>query len=265
MHEMHSLDVFRHYDRSHWRLAGLELDSIDRSLIEPEYITLAKSAVMGESNVIAAVHGFLNEFADDYDFSAFAVIWGYQEVQHHYAFTTWLQAVGETVDSRAVAAMRAPYEPGSTPSATLATNIISELTVNHIYRAVAAHVREPVLADLLLRASRDEAGHAREFRHFAAARLERHPEELSSVLETLYFYTSEGRIKHPVSVFKAGLDALDGHETIDTGFELFLDRMAADGELDELQGKIRRTFGNLTGLDLATNGKVRRALAGALS
>jgi hypothetical protein len=84
------------------------------------------------------------------------------------------------------------------------------------------------------------------------------------VLETLYFYTSDEKIKHPVSVFKSGLDALSGHETIDTGFQLFLDRMAAAGELDELQSKIRKTFGSLTGLDLGSNGKVRRALAGAL-
>jgi len=264
MTDMHSLDVFRHYDRSHWRLADLDLSVIDPTLVRPEYVTLVKSAVMGESNVIAAVHGFMNEFIDDYDFSAFAVIWGQQEVQHHFAFTSWLQAVGETVDNRAVAAMRAPYDAGSTRSATLATNIISELTVNHVYRSVAAWVREPVLADLLLRASRDEASHAREFRHFAAARLASHPGELASVLETLYFYTSDDTIKHPVSVFKSGLDALEGHETIDTGFRLFLDRMAETGELDELQGKIRKTFGSLTDRDLSTNGKVRRALAGAL-
>ena len=168
------------------------------------------------------------------------------------------------MDSRAVAAMRAPYEPGSTPSATLATNIISELTVNHVYRAVANWVQEPVLADLLLRASRDEAAHAREFRHFATERLEQHPEELASVLETLYFYTSDDTIKHPVSVFKSGLDALDGHETIDTGFQLFLDELAGTGELDELQNKIRKTFGSLTDRDLSSNGKVRRALAEAL-
>lgn len=265
MARMHSFDVFRHYDRAHWRLADIPLDDIDRSLVRPEYITLVKSAVMGESNVIAAVHGFLEEFVDDYDFSAFAVVWGFQEVQHHYAFSAWLEAVGETVDERAVAAMRAPYDPGTTPSATLATNIISELTVNHVYRSVAARVDEPVLADLLLRASRDEAAHAREFRHFAAARLAAHPEELGSVLETLYFYTSDDSIKHPVSVFKSGLDALDGHETIDTGFRLFLDRMAADGELEGLQAKIRKTFSSLTDRDLSTNGRVRRALAGALA
>lgn len=264
MDQMHSFDVFRHYDRTHWRLSSVPLGEVDQSLVKPEYITLVKSAVMGESNVIAAVHGFLNEFADDYDFSAFAVIWGYQEVQHHYAFTSWLQAVGEKVDNRAVAAMRAPYDPGTTPSATLATNIISELTVNHVYRAVSAWVEEPVLKDLLLRASRDEAGHAREFRHFAAKRLGEHPEELPSVLETLYFYTSDDKIRHPVGVFKAGLDELAESETIDTGFELFLDRVGDAGELDELQDKIRRTFGSLTGFELSSNRAVRRALATAL-
>lgn len=265
MTHMHSLDVFRHYDRGHWRLAEMPLDEIDRTQVRPEYVTLVKSAVMGESNVIAAVHGFLNEFIDDYDFSAFAVIWGYQEVQHHYSFTSWLQAVGEHVDERAVAAMRAPYEPGSTPSATLATNIISELTVNTVYRAVAGWVTEPVLRRLLLQASRDEAGHAREFRHFLAGRLDRHPEELASVLETLYFYTSDGRIKHPVGIFKTGLDELAESETIDTGFDLFLDAVAGDDGLAELQAKIRRTFGSLTGLELDSNRAVRRALAGALT
>lgn len=264
MAEMHSLDVFRHYDKNHWRLHTVPLGEVDATLVKPEYVTLVKSAVMGESNVIAAVHGFLNEFAEDYDFSAFAVIWGYQEVQHHYAFTSWLQAVGEQVDNRAVAAMRAPYDPGTTPSATLATNIISELTVNHVYRAVSAWVDEPVLKDLLLRASRDEAGHAREFRHFAAKRLEARPGELPSVLETLYFYTADDRIKHPVGVFKAGLDELAETETIDTGFELFLDQVADSGELDELQAKIRRTFASLTGYDLSSNRAVRRALATAL-
>ncbi|WP_018331344.1 ferritin-like domain-containing protein [Actinomycetospora chiangmaiensis] len=261
---MHSFDVFRHYDRGHWRLAELPLETIDRSLVRPEHVTLVKSAVMGESNVIAAVHGFLEEFVDDYDFSAFAVVWGYQEVQHHYAFAAWLQAVGETVDERAVAAMRAPYAPGSTPLATLATNIISELTVNHVYRAASARVAEPVLADLLLRASRDEAAHAREFRFFAARRLAGHPDELGSLLETLYVYTSDDSIRHPVSMFKSGLEALEGHETIDTGFRLFLDRMAADGELDALQTKIRRTFAGLTDLDLSSNARVRRALAEVL-
>ncbi|WP_181700029.1 ferritin-like domain-containing protein [Nocardia sp. GTS18] len=262
---MHSFDVFRHYERLHWKLSDLDLPAVDPALVRPEYITLAKSAAMGESNVIAAVHGFLNEFVDDYDFSTFAVVWGYQEVQHHYAFRSWLGAIGEDVEDRAVDAMREPYAPGSTPSATLATNIISELTVNHVYRAVSSWVAEPVLKQLLLNASRDEAGHAREFIHYTNERLKKRPEELPSVLETLYVYSSEAKIKHPVSTFKAGIAELGDHETIDTGFELFLEQVAAEGELEVLHDKVRRTFASITGLDLSSNAKVRRALADAIA
>ncbi len=262
---MHSYDVFRHYERLHWKLGDLDLDSIDPRLVRPEYVTLAKSATMGESNVIAAVHGFLDEFVDDYDFSTFAVVWGFQEVQHHYAFRAWLAALGESVDDTAVHAMRAPYAPGTTPSATLATNIISELTVNHVYRTMSRWVDEPVLRRLLLEASRDEAGHAREFIHYTAERLARRPEELPSVLETLYVYSSEARIKHPVSTFKSGITELGEHATIDTGFELFLEQIADDGELEVLHDKVRRTFAGITGLDLSSNAKVRRALADAIA
>ncbi|WP_431783157.1 ferritin-like domain-containing protein [Streptomyces chumphonensis] len=258
---MHSYDVFTQYERNHWKLTDVDFSAVRKDLVQPEYVTIAKSAVMGESNVIAAVHGFLNEFVDDYDFSTFAVVWGNQEVQHHYMFKAWLDAIGEKVDDGAVAAMRAPYDPGTTPSATLATNIISELTVNHIYRRVAGAVEEPVLHDLLLKASRDEAAHAREFIHYCRQRLTRHPEERASVLETLYVYTSDSRIKHPVGLFKSNLTELEDHETIDTAFELFLERVADGDELNDLQTKIRRVFGSIVEMDLSTNRKVRHALA----
>jgi hypothetical protein len=262
---MHTFEVFTQYERNHWMLSGVDFSQVRRDLVKPVYVTLARSAVMGESNVIAAVHGFLNEFVDDYDFSTFAVVWGYQEVQHHYAFKAWLAAIDEAVEDAKVEAMRAPYAPGTTPSATLATNIISELTVNHLYRRIATAVDEPVLKDLLLKASRDEAGHAREFIHFCRQRLARLPEETPSVLETLYVYTSDGKIKHPVSMFKSGLTELQGHETIDTAFEVFLEEVADEGEMDELQGKLRKVFGQLVGKDLSSNGRIRRALAEVIS
>ena len=262
---MHSSDVFCHYERTHWRLSDIDFSAIRRDLVRPEYVTMARSSVMGESNVIAAVHGFLNEFVDDYDFSSFAVVWGYQEVQHHNAFRAWLRELDADVDDAPVEAMREPYAPGTTPCATLATNIISELTVNHVYKAVAKYVEEPVLQQLLLNASRDEAAHAREFIHYCRERLRQHPEELPSVLETLYVYTSDDRIKHPVSMFKDNLAELQDHETIDTGLDLFLEQIADAGELEELQGKIRKTFAGLTDLDLSSNSRVRRALAEQLA
>lgn len=261
---MHSYDVFRHYERNHWKLADIPFQDVRLDLVRPEYVTMARSAVMGESNSIAAQHGFLNEF-DDYDFSAFVAIWGYEELQHHFAFRAWLDAVGAPIGVAPVEAMREPYQPGTTPCATLATNIISELTVNHIYRSVAAWVDEPVLRTVMSKASRDEAGHAREFIHYARRRLQSHPAELPSVLETLYVYTAESKIKHPVGVFKGELAAVQDHETIDTAFDLFIELVAADGELDKLQDNIRRAFSALTGMDVSSNARIRRRLAESLS
>lgn len=91
---MHSFDVFHHYERNHWQLR--DIDAVGHALVEPEYVMLAQSAVMGECNSLAAIHGFFNEFVDDYDFSVFVAIWGYQELQHHYAFKTWLRVVDQT-------------------------------------------------------------------------------------------------------------------------------------------------------------------------
>ncbi|OHV28909.1 ferritin [Parafrankia soli] len=261
---MHSYDVFRRYERHVWRLADIPFDEVRPELVRPEYVRIARGAVMGEANSIAAQHGFFDEFVDDYDFSAFIALWGSQELQHHFAFRAWLDQIDAQVEPGAVAAMREPYAPGTTPAATLATNVISELTVNHVYRAVAAWVEEPVLAAIMTKASLDEAAHAREFIHYTRCRLAEHPDELASVLETLFVYTAEQRIKHPVGVFKGELEALRDHDTIDTGFTYFLTQVATEGELAHLQDKIRRAFGSLTGLDLTTNARVRRNLAEAL-
>lgn len=264
---MHSTDVFQHYERNHWRLSDVDFGAVRQDLVRPEYVTIARSALMGEATIVAGVHGFLNEFVDDYDFSNFALVWGYQEVQHHIAFRTWLQALDADADveDAPVEATRQPYAPGTTPSATLATNIISELTVNHVYKSLARYVQEPVLRELMTKASRDEAAHAREFIYYTRTRLARRPEELPSVLETLHFYTSDTRIRHPVGMFKSGLSELAGHETIDTAFELFLEEVADASELEELHTKIRKTFSGLTDLDLSSNSRVRRALAEQLA
>lgn len=262
---MHSFGIFNDYERSAWTLKSIAWSDIDAARVRPEYIKLAKSAVMGECNSIAALHGFLNELPNDYDFGAFSSIWAYQELQHHFAFRSWLHALGETVNETAVAVTRRAYPLGNTPSATLATNIISELTVCHVYAALARQIEEPVLRRILSNASGDEARHAREFAFFLKRRLPEYPEELSSVLETLYVYTADPdkQLKHPVSVFKGALPELGGLETIDSGFELFLS-LASDSGLERLRTKIFSVFESITERSLSTPAAIRRALADLL-
>lgn len=261
----HSFEVFQHYERLQWKLGELGLENVQRDLVRPEYISLVRGVVMGEATSLPGLHGFMNEFDDDYDCSAFVMVWGYQELQHHYAFRAWLKALDIHIDQAKVEAMREPYETGVTPSATLVTNAISELIVNTLYRKMAEWVEEPVLARLFLLASRDEAGHAREFLYYLKRRLDRKPNELSSVLERIHFYVGASSLKHPVGVYKHDrVEELQGHETVDTVSDIFL-RVSEPEALEKLHAKIRRSLGAAIGMDFTRNSDIRYALAESLA
>jgi hypothetical protein len=261
----HSFEVFQHYERLQWKISDIGLENIRHDLIDPAYISLVKGVVMGEATSLPGLHGFLSEFADDYDCSAFVAIWSYQELQHHYAFRAWLKAVGVHIEQDKIEALREPYEAGITPSATLTTNVISEIIVNTVYRAMSEWVKEPVLADLFLRASRDEAGHAREFLFYLKRRLELHPDELTSVLERVHFYVTNPRLNHPVGVYKhQRVEEMRGHETVDDVIDFYLQFSPPDA-VDNLQTKLRRMLGTATGRDLRRNSDIRHALADSVA
>lgn len=267
--ELHSFDVFHSYEKAEWRMKDIPWLEIRKDLVKPEYVRIAKSVIMGECNTVAQLHSFLTEFATDYDFSAYAAVWCYQELRHTWVFKTWLEYLDMyDLPNEAIAATREPYPPGTTPSATLTTNAISEITVNHVYHFLSERVEEPVMARIMELAAHDEGRHAAQFIYYLRQRLAERPEEMSSVLETLYFYTAALRekIKHPVSVFKEGApDFRDQFDTtIDEGFEYF--HQLDDGtQMGILREKIFRPFRKLTGYDIHKTGDIRRALAEVIS
>lgn len=261
--DLHSYEVFQAYQHTGWELTDIEWSAFRPDLVEPALVRFAKGAVMGESNSIAAQHGFLNEFPDDYDFAAFVCVWGYQELQHHLVFKRWLRCAGEDVGYEQINAMREAYPPGVTPAATLATNIISEIITNHMYKCVGRSAQEPVLRAIVRRASGDEARHGREFIHYTARRLAQHPEERASVLENLYVYIANGNdYQHPVSRFKNDLPELQGHETIDAVFDYF--RELDDGtEWARVRAQLLETFSQFADRPLTKLADIRRAIAAA--
>lgn len=261
--QLHSARVFNAYQRQTWTMDQIPWEEFRADLVRPEYVVFAKGAIMGESNSVAATHGLLEEFADDYDFSQFACIWGYQEIQHHLAFQTWLNLAGHGVGFDRIAAMREPYPPGVTRAATLATNVICEVLTNHLYKCVSRDVREPVLARIMKRASGDEARHAREFARYTARRLADHPRERASVLETLYLYmgTTRDLYRHPVSRFKGHLPELANHETIDHAFRYFAEVDADGVEWERCCQQLFDYFTEITGHRLTRMAHVRRAIA----
>ena len=263
--QLHSALVFTSYQHATWVMEQIPWDEFRPDLVEPEYITFAKGAIMGESNSVAATHGLLAEFADDYDFSQFACIWGYQEIQHHLVFQTWLQLAGHAVSYEKVSAMREPYPEGVTKAASLATNVICEVLTNHMYKSVSRAMREPVIAKIAGRASGDEARHAREFAHYTKRRLTANPEELASVIETLYVYMGVTRdlYRHPVSRFKGHLPALAGHETIDEVFRYWAEVDRDNAEWERCCEQLFMYFSDITGHTITRMSDVRRAIADA--
>jgi hypothetical protein len=258
---MHSFEVFHNYEQSDWHIRDLPWDRLRPDLVQPRDRMLAQMGMLGESNAIAALHNFLNESPADYDFAAFATLWGYQELRHHCVYRTWLERIGEPIDTRPVEAMRPVYPAGRTHAATLATNLISELTVCHLYHRHAQDVEEPVLREILTLASRDESRHAREFLYFAHRRLRSNPEERASVLETLYVYVADPDrpLKHPVTVFKGKLPEWAGQATLDDAFDSFM-QLKGDA-IDRLRTKIFHAFSDLTGCRIDGPKSIRRALA----
>jgi rubrerythrin len=261
---LHSYEVFAAYQRASWVLDDISWAEFRPDLVRPEDVVFAKGAVIGESTSIAAQHGLFNEFVDDYDVSAFACLWGYQELQHHLAFKRWLRLAGHDVDYRRINATRAPYPPGITPAATLATNIISEWVATRTYRCVSRAAEEPVIAKILKRAGGDEARHAREFTYYCARRLNQHPQELSSVLETFYVYMADpqGKYGHPVSWFKGHLPELQGHETVEEVLDYF-DRVDDGTEHERLRQQLFKTLSELVSTPITKLSHIRRAIADA--
>lgn len=260
---LHSARVFTAYQHATWVMEDIPWDEFRPDLVAPEYIVFAKGAIMGESNSVAATHGLLQEFADDYDFSQFACIWGYQEIQHHLVFQTWLQLAGHAVSYDKVSVMREPYPPGVTKAASLATNVICEVLTNHMYKCVGRAMREPVIAKIASRASGDEARHAREFAHYTKRRLASNPEECGSVIETLYVYMGGTRdlYRHPVSKFKGHLPELEGHETIDEVFRYFAEVDQDNAEWQRCCEQLFMYFSDITGHRITKMSDVRRAIA----
>lgn len=263
---MHSYDIYQQHAKVRWELSDIPWGELQPAAVRDPEIRIARALAFGESNAIAALHLFLNETQDDYDFSAYASLWSFEEIRHHYAFRTWLERIGQPIDDAKVNAMREAYPNGITHASTIATNLISELSLTHVYGFFAQHLIEPVLKDIFRRLSQDEARHAADFRFYLRRRLERHPDEMASVLETLYVYLSdpERPIKHPVDIFKGRLAGVkDARETEmpDDAFGYFLAQNQETTRLEQLRKRIFSSFSGVTGRTLTSLYEVRREIA----
>ena len=262
---MRSFEIFHRYEKTWWNLRELPWDTLGKNSITDQDVQFARAAVLGEATFLPGLHSFLEGGRDDYDLSSFVSIWAYQELQHHFAFRTWLERSGVGLNQATVDETRPPFPEGNTLAQTLCSNLIGELVVCQSYAQVAECTSDPVLKLIFINASADEGRHARGFADYTKMQIERDPDAIISVLETLYFYAGDKRIpvRHPSGVFKGDLPPqFEGELSISEGFEMFSEVAKVDTE--RLRRRVFGAFSALTDYRLETPRDVRRAISDSL-
>jgi hypothetical protein len=203
--------LFDEAERARWKMSDLAWGAIARDRVTAEERARVREIIASEATTFSATQRFLLDFADDVAFSNWLSIWFYEETKHPQVLVRWLAAFDEHVDDAAMrrARVTAPFMRSKT--ATLVTNIISEMVAAARYLRLSKTTAEPVLAQIARNLAGDEARHAASFFVFARERIARSAtpdDERRDALKVLYLWSNaSGQNRHPVNLL-----AQDGME-----------------------------------------------------
>jgi len=202
--------LFDEAERVRWRMEHVPWETLRRDLVTPELVQLVRDIVVSEATTFSATQRFLDDFADDVDFTSWLAVWFYEETKHPQVLMRWLEQLGERCDDATLRRARVTAPFMKSRMGTLVTNIISEMVASSRYIHLSRHSPEPVLAELGKRLAADEARHAASFFTFARKRLASQGDDTAAVerrdaLKMLYLWANEtARVQHPVSLFRGG-------------------------------------------------------------
>ena len=232
--------LFDEAERARWRMDELPWQSLRVDAVTPELLALVREIVISEATTFSATQRFLQEFADDVDFTSWISVWFYEETKHPQVLLRWLSRFGMGVDEPTLRRARVTAPFMKSKVATLVTNIISETLAAARYMALHERCAEPLLAAIAGRLAGDEARHAASFFTFARARLacsRNADQDRRDALKVLHLWSSDrSHVTHPVNLFDGAL-----------GFEA-------------VRSRIFRLIGLLVGAELRTADDVVREL-----
>jgi ferritin len=199
-------------EKVRWALADIPWADLRPELAPPALRALVREMAFSEHATYSATQKFMQTFANDVDFTQWLAVWFYEETRHPHVLATWLERLGEPVESDFVGRGRVSTPFMKSLTGTLVTNIISEVTAAHAYHTMAVTAREPVLAAIARRISGDEARHGSAFFRYADRRIAeaRDPDrERLDALKVLHFWLNEsGQVTHPINQMIERLRAL---------------------------------------------------------
>lgn len=194
--------LFEEAEKARWRMTDLPWGSIQSELAGPELIELVRESAASELTTFTASRRFLQEFADDADFSQWISLWAYEEAKHPHALMRWLSAMGQTFDPSFIVRGRWAAPFARSRVAMLATNVVSEMVASAGYVRLARRSAEPLLAKIAMLLAGDEARHASSFFRYAERAISRSEDpatERATALRVLHVWLNEpGNMGHPV-------------------------------------------------------------------
>jgi len=256
LEELLTYELFAVAERVRWQYEEIPWSTVNRSLVQPSLTALVRQIARAELTTYAATRRFLQEFADDIDFTQWMSVWFYEETKHPQALIRWLREVGECFSGAEMVRGRITAPFMKSRFGMLVTNVISEVHASATYVALARTTEEPVLKQVALNLAGDEARHATGFLTYARRALERSksPEQDGlEALKVLHMWLNENaHVQHPVNTVSLRTDAGEG---LLGG----LGTQGADESPEERHSRIQRKIarkralrlvGNLLGLEL---------------
>lgn len=195
--------LFTEAELVRWRMEDIPWSSIDKRLVTPSVRSIVRQIAGAELTTYSATRRFLQEFADDIDFTQWMSVWFYEETKHPQALMSWMHEVGETFSASQMVRGRITAPFMKSRLGMLVTNIISEVHASGIYVGLARVTKEPVLKQIARNLAGDEARHATGFFAYARRSLERSntPDlDRLEALKVLHMWLNQnGNVQHPVN------------------------------------------------------------------
>jgi|CXWL01.1.fsa_nt_gi hypothetical protein len=210
---------FKTHERVTWNLTEiLEIpwQDIDIDALTPTDIYVAESAMLVEGNGPDYVANLLEYFKADQDVCDFVMMWAIEEWKHYYALADYIakvrialaareaqvshrdaaevaeieasirRALGEEVrDVREASIVNWGIPMHYLPAQVVANTTFQEFVTAEFYRHHARQTKEPVLAKLELLMAKDETRHEMFYEARVKDCLDREPELMPAVIESL--------------------------------------------------------------------------------
>lgn len=246
---LHHYQLFSEAERVRWRMEDIPWTSIDRQKVTPGVLCLVRQLALGEMTTYPATRRFLQEFADDIDFTQWMSVWFYEETKHPHALVRWLHEIGESFGSEEMIRGRVTAPFLQSRFAMLVTNVVSEVHASAGYIALSRATDEPVLAQLARNIAGDEARHAMSFFVYAKRALEQADNKDAKRVEALkvlhMWLSHNSAVQHPVNT--VGLRTSGEQRVLEE-----LSRATADETMLEQQSVMQQRLSGQRALSLVS-------------